>query len=440
MPVSLPPILNGAVLTGEDGRIEAVGEDHAVPRPENAARLDLGEAILIPGLVNSHSHLELTALRGLVPPAPFHEWVYRVRRLKEAMDRDAFSASARWGVLESFASGITSTADTGSSLAPAAAMAELGMRGVAFHEVFGPDPSVFEKAMEALSRDWQRLAQWGSQHVRIGVSPHAPYTVSDELVRAVVTFATRYDAPLAMHLAESDAERQLVTEGTGPFAEALRQRGITVAPRGRSCVMWAESVGLLEAAPLLIHCVQCNAADLAIVAEHHATIAHCPWSNRELGHGSANLREMLRAGVTVGIGTDSVATGGVPDLFRDAALAQRAAGLDASEALSLITLQAARATGIADAGTLEPGAWADLLELDARDAALRGPEAAAVTAGPSAVRRTWVSGRLVYDRTTPGEPRWPGHDAAELRCRCEEAGERAQAAVDSRTVKQRTNP
>lgn len=428
------------MLVGVDGRIESVGPEEAVPRLAGAELCHLGEAILMPGLVNAHSHLELTALRGLVPPAPFRDWVYRVRDLKAALDHDDFLASARWGVLEGFAAGITCTADTGSTRAPAKAMAALGVRGIAFHEVFGPDPAQAQIAAAALADEWRELSALDSERLTVGISPHAPYTVSDELARAVAALATANDVPLAVHLAESPEERALVVEGAGPFAEALRERGIAVGPRGASCVAWAEAIGLLELAPLLIHCVQCDREDLHRIALHGATVAHCPWSNRELGHGDADLRSMLEEGIAVGVGTDSVATGGALDLFRAARLAAELAGLAADYTVRLITLEAARAIGVSDAGALEPGAWADLVALDPGSGPESGPELAVVNSTPGAVRRTWVAGEPVYDRDGAEGPAWVGVNAASEREACERAGERARSALDSSLAMKRAKP
>jgi 5-methylthioadenosine/S-adenosylhomocysteine deaminase len=353
-----------------------------------------------------------------------------VRRLKEALTARHFAASAAWGVLEHFAAGITTIGDTGSSGAPARAMAELGARGVAFHEVFGPDPGQLDAAMSDLARMLSDLDAWASERVRIGLSPHAPYTVSEPLLRAVADAALTLGRPLAMHLAESREEDAFVRAGTGPFAEAHERRGIPVTARGLSPVAWALSNGLEAVRPLLIHCVKASDADLARMAACAATVAHCPWSNAALGHGRAGLAAMRRAGLAVGLGTDSVVAGNATDLFAEARYAAVGGGLSPRDMLGLITGQSARALAVAGAGALSPGAWGDLTAVSLGRAALAGcadddPEAALAWSATAAdVEATWVAGHCVYEHG-----HWPGVDTATIRCGLAEARQAALAAL-----------
>ncbi|HVM43466.1 MAG TPA: amidohydrolase family protein [Gemmatimonadales bacterium] len=409
LPVAGEPIAHGAVLVGAGGRIERVGPDAAVPRPEAAVTVDLGDAALLPGLVNAHSHLELTALRGLVRDRPFVDWLRTIRAIKDGLDAAAFRAAARWGVLEAFGAGITTLGDCGTTLQAGPAMAELGARGVAFHEVIGPDPARCAETLEAAERALEALAPCASERVAVGVSPHAPYTVSDPLLRAVAALASARGLRAAMHVSESREERAFVAEGRGPFADNLRSRGIAVAPRGRTTVAWLEEAGFLAGGPLLIHCVTAGADDFERAARHGATVAHCPWSNAVLGHGRADWGAMRRAGLKVGLGTDSVAAGGRLDLFAEARLA--VLGLEAApaprEMLRLVTADGAAALRLEGVGTLVPGAWGDLAAVGLGTPAMAeaaDPETA-VAWGATAADVTFaaVAGRTVFERG-----RWPG--------------------------------
>jgi 5-methylthioadenosine/S-adenosylhomocysteine deaminase len=404
LPVSGAPVAQGAVLVGTGGRIEAVGSDAAVPRPPGALVMDLEDAALLPGLVNVHSHLELTALRGLVRDLAFPDWLMTVRTIKDALDPAAFRAAARWGVLEGFAAGITTFGDTGSSRQAAAALAALGGRGVAYHEVIGPDPAGCAEALAGLERALGEMEAYRSDRVAVGVSPHAPYTVSEPLVRGVAALAAARSLKTAMHVAESREERALVEEGRGPFAERLRARGIAVESRGRSTVAWLEGTGLLDCRPLLIHCVTAGLEDFGLAHRYGASVAHCPWSNAVLGHGRADFSAMRRAGVAVGLGTDSVVAGGRLDLFAEARLA--ALGLEGGLApralLGLMTADGAAALGLPDLGTLEVGAWGDLAAVGLTATAFTAtadPEAA-VAWGASAADVVFaaVAGRVVFHR------------------------------------------
>jgi len=438
LPIRGAPIPGGAVLVGDDGRIAAVGPNAAVPRPALAVARQLGPVALLPGLVNTHAHLELTGLRGLVRDPPFAEWVGTVRRLKDALQQRHFEASATWGVLEHFAAGITTIGDTGSSTEPARAMAELGARGVAYHEVFGPDPARLGESVSGLSHQLTVLDDCASERLRIGVSPHAPYTVSEPLLRAVADAALALSRPLAMHLAESREEDAFVRTGSGPFAEAHARRGIPVTARGVSPIAWALDNGLAALRPLLIHCVKASEADIARMAACGATVAHCPWSNAALGHGRANLAAMRAGGLAVGLGTDSVVAGGATDLFAEARYAALGGGgsLSPRDMLGLITGQGARALGVAGAGALSPGAWGDLTAVSLGRAPFGGgdagtdPEAALAWSATAAdVLATWVGGRCVYERG-----HWPGVDAAAARTAVAEAHRAALAALGAPRV------
>jgi 5-methylthioadenosine/S-adenosylhomocysteine deaminase len=433
LPVAEAPIAHGAVLVGDDGRIAAVGPDSTVPRPAGVESRDLADAVLLPGLVNTHAHLELMALRGLVTERPFPRWVNTVRKLKDRLPLEDFEAAARRGVLESFAAGITATGDTGSTGAPARAMAALGARGIAYQEVFGPDPAQCAASLDGLRRALDALAPCASARVAIGVSPHAPYTVSTALLAAVAGFAAETELQVAMHVAESEEETRFVTDGDGPFADHLRGRGIPVTPHGCSPVAWALDGGLTPLRPLLIHCVHVDGDDLRRIASAAASVAHCPWSNAALGTGRADLPALRAAGITVGVGTDSVAAGRTLDLFEEVRLAAEGLPLAPREALRLATADAADALGLPDTGRLVLGAWADLTAVavpGAREAGAADIEALVVDrAAPVYVTGTWVAGRCVYAGGA-----WPGVDAAAEDRRFEAASARAREARTAPTT------
>lgn len=370
LPVATPPIAGGAVLVDAQGRIAAVGPAAAVQAPADAEVVELGEAALLPGLVNVHAHPELAMFRGALEDLPFRDWILRLVGAKRDLLRDEdYPWAARWTALEALRAGMTTVAATEASGAAVDAFAEAGLRGVVYQEVFGPDPSQVQGSMRELGAALDRLRGRETELVRVGVSPHAPFTVSDELYRAVAELARREGLPMALHIAESTAERRLVREGEGDFAPGLRARDIATPPRGRSPIELLERLGILEARPLLIHCVDLDDEDVRRIAEHDCSVAHCPIANARLAHGVAPVPELLAAGVRVGLGTDSVGSNNRLDLLEEArfaSLLQRAvvhdpAVLPPGELLRLCTLGGARALGLDDrVGTLEPGKEADL--------------------------------------------------------------------------------
>jgi cytosine/adenosine deaminase-related metal-dependent hydrolase len=371
LPITGPPIENGIVGV-EDGRIAYV----SVGRPERSEgeSVDLGDMILMPGLVNAHTHLELTAMRGFLEDLDFRRWILRLTSAKRSvMTPEMLLDSARAGVEEGIAAGITTFADTCDSGVAMDAMLEYGVRGIMYQELFGPDPAQCADSIAGFTATLGPLRAKASDLVHVGISPHAPYTVSDDLFRATTMLAIAERLPMAIHIAESEPEWSLVVEGRGTFAEGLRGRGIKVDARAATPIRLLESLGVLAARPLLIHCVRVDAADLEIIANAKSPVAHCPVSNAKLGHGIAPLLEILAAGIDVGLGSDSVASNNRMDLLdeaRAALLFQRARAatheaLSAADVLELATLGGACAMGLAsEIGSLEVGKAADLAAFD----------------------------------------------------------------------------
>jgi cytosine/adenosine deaminase-related metal-dependent hydrolase len=385
-PVTAPPIVDGAVLVDDQGKLAAVGPDAVVPSPERAEQREFPGGALVPGLVNTHTHLELTHLAGRNAEPEFARWIRGIRALKDATTPDEFSHSAERGVRDCWAAGVTCVADTGSTGAAMRALHALGGRGIVYQEVFGPDPAQARASFVELERALSRLGAFATARVRLGVSPHAPYSVSDRLYRAVDDLARSLGLPVAMHLAESRAETQLVREGSGPFADALRARGIAVARVARSPVQYLVQLGVLASDMCLcIHCVQVDDADIAALRRATVAIAHCPRSNRAHGHGAAPLAAFRRAGLRVGLGTDSVVSAGDLSLWSEAA----AAGLAGEEALRMLTLEGARALcWDGEIGSLDVGKAADLAVFPSTVLDRRRPSSTALF--------TVVAGRVVH--------------------------------------------
>lgn len=367
LPVTSAPLRNATVVE-QEGRITYVGPREGAP--DGGGDVDLGDAMLLPGLVNAHCHLELTAMRGFLDGLAFRDWIIRLTSARRAvLTPDMLLDAARHGVDEGLRYGITTFADTGDTGAGFDAMLERGVRGVCYREVFGPHPDQCSDAIAALEQRVVEMRERATSLVTVGVSPHAPYTVSNALFRATAALARQYALPLAVHIAESAVECSLVGQGVGAFADGLRSRGIDVSARARTPIALLDALGVLETRALLIHCVQVDGGDLDAIAQHGCSVAHCPASNAKLGHGIAPLAAMLAAGISVGIGTDSVASNDRMDLLEEARLAtlmacareSRYNALDSSRALELATLGGARALGMAaEVGSLEVGKAADL--------------------------------------------------------------------------------
>jgi 5-methylthioadenosine/S-adenosylhomocysteine deaminase len=413
LPISSPPINNGAVAV-ENGTIAFVGplaEARLNPVLASYDHQPLGRAALLPGFVNAHSHLELTLMRGFLEDLPFRDWIVKLTRTKyDQLTPDDLLASAKLGAAEAIRGGITTLADTADSAAAFEAMLAGGLRGIAFREVFGPDPAEVETSLNDLRQKVEQMRQRESALVRVGVSPHAPYTVSAELFRRVAEYAISDSLDVCVHAAESESERQFLLKGEGDFAEGLRSRAIPWSPPRISTIEYLHRLDVLASSPLLVHCVTVDDHDLEILAQNEARIAHCPKSNAKLGHGIAPLARMLMTGVSVGLGTDSVASNNTGDLIEEArfcSLIHRSAAhsftiFSASDVLRLMTLGGAQALGLeAQIGTLEAGKRADLSCIDlsrTHNTPVHDPEAAIVFAAhASDVVLTIVAGRVLFE-------------------------------------------
>ena len=365
VPVTQRPIQNGCVVE-HNGIIEYVGESDKAPAGEDH---DLGESVLLPGIINTHTHLELTAMRGFLEDLCFNDWIDKLRSSrKEALTDEMLLDSARYGIVEGLHAGITTYADTCAAGLVFDAMLELGVRGIMFQETFGSAPEQSESAMEVLKERVAELKKKETDLVRVGISPHAPYTISDDLYAATARYARESGLRMGLHIAESESETRIVCSADGPFAIEWNVRGLPLAPRARTPVELLEKTGCLATSPLLIHCVNLDAEDIETIARHKCSVAHCPASNAKFGHGISPVADLIAAGVTVGLGSDSVASNNRMDILEEARLAilfQRAIkkterAFTAQQALEMATIGGARALRIDDkVGSLEVGKEAD---------------------------------------------------------------------------------
>ena len=372
-PVAGPPIAGGSVVV-DGGRIMSVG----ITGEEGPVE-DYPGCALIPGFVNAHTHLELTVMRGFLENLPFASWIRQLTRTKyEHLGRDDLLVSARLGAMECLAAGVTCVGEVMDIGTGWEAMRETGLRGVAYQEVFGPDESAADEAAQGLSRKVEALMPHQSDLLRLGVSPHAAYTVSPRLYGLVRDMAEAQELPIAIHVAESPDESRFVRNAEGPFADALRARQISLKAHGIGPVALLERLGILGDRTLAIHAIESDTADVGRLAATGTAVAHCPKSNLKLGHGIAPVEELLGAGVVVGLGTDSVASNNAVDMFeemRTAAFLQRSrtgnpSAIGAAAALEMATLGGARSLGLdRHLGSIEPGKMADMVVVDLASAA-----------------------------------------------------------------------
>jgi cytosine/adenosine deaminase-related metal-dependent hydrolase len=370
LPVSTSPIENGAVAI-EGQRIAGVG-----PRSEIVERFpefrvdDFGEAVILPGLINTHTHLELTAMRGYLENEEndFIAWLRKLTFARlERLTPDDIQVSATWGACEAVRAGITCVGDASdSALMSMRGLQDVGLRGVVYQESFGPDARLAAANFERLKVKLQELRAIETGLVHAGVSPHAPYTVCGPQLEMIADLAKSENLPVMMHAAESEAEERFLREGGGVFAEALALRSIQWKAPRVSTIQYLKQVGILAVRPLLAHCIRVDDGDIECLRSTRSKVAHCPKSNAKLGHGRAPFAKFVESGVAVGLGSDSVGSNNTCDILEEARFATllaRATGavLNSRDALEAATVGGARCFELeSEIGWLKEGFQADL--------------------------------------------------------------------------------
>ncbi|MGE0040200.1 MAG: amidohydrolase family protein [Vicinamibacterales bacterium] len=399
LPISGPPVARGWVAV-RDGAIVAAGGPGEAPPPGVVRETDLGEAAVLPGLVNAHTHLELSWLRGRVPPAPaFTGWIRQLFAARggaiERPDDPRVLAETLTAAREARASGTALVGDVSNSLASVAPIGEAGLSGLVFHELLGfaaTDGAPIAAGAAA------RQAAAPPAGVRVTIAPHAPYSVSAELFQAIRAAVDRSAVPITtVHLGESPEEVEMLATGTGPWPAMLKWIGAWregwTAP-GVGPVEYLDGLGVLDARTLVVHGVQLGAASLARLAEIGATVVTCPRSNQWVGVGVPPVAAFYAAGLDVAVGTDSLASVDDLNLFSElAAMRWLAPDVPARRLLESATRTGAAALGFGDThGTIEPGKQADLIAVRV-PAAVPDVEAHLVS-GIQPRDITWVSDQI----------------------------------------------
>jgi cytosine/adenosine deaminase-related metal-dependent hydrolase len=374
LPVAGPPVQEAAVAV-DGGRIVHCGARAEVlaAAGDGATVRDLGEAVLLPGLVNAHTHVELSWMgtEGNRPPGgDFVGWVRGVLERREREDRAVAVREADRAVERMLARGTVAIGDVSNSDWAPERLARSALWGIAFLELYGPRAADAQARIEGLVARLLALAgddgvRAAGDRMRMVPTPHAPHTTSPILLRALAGRAAARGDPLSVHVAESRAESELLQEGGGPFADLLRERGLwddAWSPPGQTPVEHLDRLGLLTERTLAVHCVQLGPGDHARLQARRATVVTCPRSNRYTGVGTAPVTRLLGEGVPVALGTDSLASAPDLDLFAEiAALRREHPRISRAAALRMATHNGAVALGIGDRlGTIERGKLARL--------------------------------------------------------------------------------
>lgn len=365
VPIAHPPIRSGGVLV-RNGRIIAVDSAARLARARPHARqIDLGRSILLPGLINAHTHLELTGIqRPADRPTSFTDWI---SALGQSLNRtapdfaDRIATATRAGAAQSVAHGVTTVGDISQQVHLTRPILRDGpLNVVSFGEALGL-ARIRHRFEEGLRRALDLSDE--SESLRCGLSPHAPYTVDEPGLRECVAAATLARRPLCIHLAETRDETEFTQSHAGAFRKLWDRLGTwsddVPLPRCTPIELVART-GLMSAGALLAHTNYCTDPELDRLAQTPVSVVFCPRTHDYFSHPPHRWQEMLARGINVCVGTDSVAS--TPDLdpLEDLRLlARHADAITADSLLELVTTRAARALHLSDRGALTPGARAD---------------------------------------------------------------------------------
>jgi 5-methylthioadenosine/S-adenosylhomocysteine deaminase len=400
----IPVVPRGVVLEHHavaivDDRIVAIEPKNDIHQRYHAAQqFDLAHHVLIPGLINLHSHLGMTMMRGLADDLPLMDWlqnhIWKVEHemLSERFVRDG----ALLGCAEMLKSGVTSFNDmyfypqaTAEATIQSGLRAHIGLVVLEFATKYANDPEDYLAKGLAIRDEWR-----DSDLIHATLAPHAPYTVSDKTFEQVMTYAEQLDLPIHLHLHETQQEVE----------ESLHKYGVRPIERLRQ-------LGVLDPRLIAVHSVVMNDQDIQLMQSFGASVCHCPSSNLKLASGIAPITQMLKHGINVGLGTDSSASNNRLDMWtemRTAALLAKGSQLDASalpawQALEMATLNAAQALNMhANIGSLEVGKKADICAVNFESIntyPCYDPISHLIYAcGREQVSHVWVDGVLQYQK------------------------------------------
>ncbi len=390
LPITRELIDDGAVLISKDV-IKAVGSKEELKKVHPKEPLiDFGRAIIMPGLVNTHTHLEYSAFRGILKNLSFFPWIVELVKKSRKLSLSDWKVSALLGALECIKSGVTCVANIISFGPGFEILLQSELRGLAFHEVIEIDDA---KADQKISESEKIIQYWkekcGNGLLNMGISPHATYTVAPRVFQSLSEWARHNGLLLSTHLAESREEYRF-----------LKMAGLKLSwqSKGVSPVRYLEQLGVLDDNVIAVHCVHVDKEDIGILKEKDVGIACCPRSNTRLKVGTAPLSNFFESDLRVGFGTDSLASNDDLNILSELKTALLQHKIPPQQLVKMATLGGAQVLRMENQiGSLEEGKQADIivveLPFDHDDIYL-----SLVDAEKAKVIFTMVAGRVLYER------------------------------------------
>ncbi len=354
-------IHNGAVAV-YTGTILAVGSLSEIIKKFPGHRIHhIKKTVLLPGLINLHTHLELPPLLDIKQAKKFSDWILNLIIAKRNLTNKDYSFAAQENIKSIITSGTTTVGEICTHGESPSLLKQSGLRSLIYHEIIAMDTKHKDQKLRAL----RSIKNTG--RIQHGLSPHSPYTVSEQVLNHIKKTTEKHKLKLCMHVAESKDEIRLLQRKRNSLEKLYQfaNWNLDWAPTGTSSFEYLNDLGIFSPDFLAVHAVQIADSDISLIRRTGTAVAHCPRSNRELRVGRMPLKKFLNAGITVGLGTDSLASSpslNLWDEMRYAYKIHKKDGITPKTIFSLATSGGAKALGMdKEIGILEPGKKADLI-------------------------------------------------------------------------------
>ncbi len=403
LPVTSPPIKDGIVLT--DGKaIKAVGSGKELSKFPYDEIIDCSGKIILPGFVNAHSHLELTGFRGKIKKGlPFTDWARKVVSIRKDITENEIATAIKDGLDELISSGVTTAGDFSQTGITAKILNERGLRGTVFLEFSGFNPEQKDEKLGELKEKFNRFSSIFNlqSSIRIGIAPHAPYSVSRELLKESHSFAKEKKLPFAIHISEMLEEMEFIKNGSGAMKDLLIDFGVwndKWMPPQTTPVQYLHNLGILKGTTG-IHLNIVTSHDINILRENNISVVYCPGSNKWFGRNwKYSLRQFLNNDINIVIGTDSLSSNEKLNMFYEMRVVkENFPDLENNIILKMATVNGAKAIGFeGEAGEIAVGRKADIIGIDIKDSSIKDPADYVINSAEK-VSFSMINGEVIYE-------------------------------------------
>lgn len=360
----------GSVVVISDGRIVDVGaKSDMVQKYPSSEIIELPDCLVMPSLVNAHSHISLSDTFGKVSGKTFIEWLANLIELRKDRTSDDIEKASQDGLRQLVRMGITTIGDSNPDLIPLEVAINKKFRGVFYFEVFGITAPIQSVKIKEYREQLQAGLKLQNSYSRLGISPHTPYTVTASVMRFASGFASKHNLPVSVHVAESMFELEFMKSKNSDARKIMAPYSRRIPVVEGSLMSYLDSYKILSEKTICAHGVYLSDDDFKLLAKRKGTLVSCPSSNRNVGSDFLDISRPFNAGVNVCIGTDSPASSDGYDLFHELRIAlmvdgEKRLAITALDALRMITVNPARILGFGDeVGTIEKGKSADLIAI-----------------------------------------------------------------------------